>query len=40
MEVVVLAEGITIPIEEIRPGILIVSSLSEVRSSSSYSIGI
>jgi hypothetical protein len=49
VEAVVLAEGIVTavlteeiatPIEEIGPGILMVSSLLKVRSSSSYSIGI
>jgi hypothetical protein len=36
----VLTEGIATPVEETGPGILVVSSLSEARSSSSCSIGI
>jgi hypothetical protein len=38
--IAVLTEGIATLIEETGPGILIVSSSSEARSSSSYSIGI
>ena len=38
--ITVFTEGIATPIEEIRLGMLIVSSLSEARSSSFYSIRI
>jgi hypothetical protein len=38
--IAVLIKGIATPVEEIGPGILMVSSLLEARSSSSCSIGI